>query len=287
MSLPFLVAANPSVFVSPSPGLSLTQISYLSRVLVTPVASLTELQPVLKKHFGLLDIYADVTSFADIDDVVAALQAGVRKALVTPAQLQELNGIGGDRFIARITQAEDIASVAEWTATGSPADNREAVSFLAPGSLEADIKPSETSDVFIVKDSVDDALEHGNTSATTPVLPSTALSIDDKLVALLTSRATADATTSLYATTVMDERDTCLGLVYSSSTSILESLRTGTGVYQSRKRGLWYKGASSGDVQELVRLGWDCDADCLAFVVRQKGRGKLSLHRSSIFLIST
>jgi phosphoribosyl-AMP cyclohydrolase len=48
------------------------------------------------------------------------------------------------------------------------------------------------------------------------------------------------------------------------------------GVYQSRKRGLWYKGATSGDTQELVKFCFDCDQDCLKFVVKQKGRGKIS-----------
>ena len=50
-------------------------------------------------------------------------------------------------------------------------------------------------------------------------------------------------------------------------------------MYQSRKRGLWYKGASSGDTQELVRVGLDCDNDCLVFVVRQKGRGQSTIIR--------
>jgi phosphoribosyl-ATP pyrophosphohydrolase/phosphoribosyl-AMP cyclohydrolase/histidinol dehydrogenase len=60
--------------------------------------------------------------------------------------------------------------------------------------------------------------------------------------------------------------------VYSSEESVGEALRTQTGVYQSRKRGLWYKGATSGDTQELVRIALDCDNDALKFVVRQKGR---------------
>jgi phosphoribosyl-ATP pyrophosphohydrolase / phosphoribosyl-AMP cyclohydrolase / histidinol dehydrogenase len=85
--------------------------------------------------------------------------------------------------------------------------------------------------------------------------------------------AVPDQHTGLYATSVTDERGVSLGLVWSSDESMAEALRTGTGVYQSRKRGLWYKGQSSGDVQELVRVGWDCDGDCLCFVVKQKGRG--------------
>jgi phosphoribosyl-ATP pyrophosphohydrolase/phosphoribosyl-AMP cyclohydrolase/histidinol dehydrogenase len=82
---------------------------------------------------------------------------------------------------------------------------------------------------------------------------------------------------------VTDERGIALGLVYSSEKSVSESLRTGSGVYQSRKRGLWYKGESSGDVQELVRVGLDCDSDCLQFVVRQKGRGFCHLATATCF----
>ena len=47
----------------------------------------------------------------------------------------------------------------------------------------------------------------------------------------------------------------------------------GTGVYQSRSRGLWVKGETSGAVQELLRIDLDCDRDSPRFVVRQSGPG--------------
>lgn len=84
----------------------------------------------------------------------------------------------------------------------------------------------------------------------------------------------SDRPDKLLPTVVTDESGVALGLVYSSQESLAETLKTGTGVYQSRKRGLWYKGATSGDTQELVRIALDCDQDCLKFVVRQKGNGK-------------
>lgn len=86
---------------------------------------------------------------------------------------------------------------------------------------------------------------------------------------------TSDRTDHLVSTLVVDERGVALGLVYSSVESVKESLRTGRGVYQSRKRGLWYKGATSGATQELIKIDADCDQDCLRFVVRQKGVGEL------------
>ena len=42
-------------------------------------------------------------------------------------------------------------------------------------------------------------------------------------------------------------------------------------MYQSRSRGLWVKGESSGATQDLLRVKYDCDRDTLCFVVRQHG----------------
>lgn len=77
----------------------------------------------------------------------------------------------------------------------------------------------------------------------------------------------------LWPTVVTDERGVALGLVWSSAESVREAVRTGRGVYHSRKRGLWAKGETSGAVQALVRVELDCDRDALRFVVRQRGRG--------------
>jgi phosphoribosyl-AMP cyclohydrolase / phosphoribosyl-ATP pyrophosphohydrolase len=77
----------------------------------------------------------------------------------------------------------------------------------------------------------------------------------------------------LYPTVVVDERGVCLGLVYSSQHSIREAVRRRMGIYQSRSRGLWVKGETSGAVQELLRVDLDCDRDSPRFVVRQHGPG--------------
>jgi phosphoribosyl-ATP pyrophosphohydrolase/phosphoribosyl-AMP cyclohydrolase len=82
-----------------------------------------------------------------------------------------------------------------------------------------------------------------------------------------------DRPDGLFPTVVVDERGSCLGLVYSSRESIREAVRRRMGVYQSRSRGLWVKGESSGHTQELVRIELDCDRDSPRFVVRQAGAG--------------
>jgi phosphoribosyl-ATP pyrophosphohydrolase len=83
----------------------------------------------------------------------------------------------------------------------------------------------------------------------------------------------SDRADGLWPTVIVDELGEALGLAYSSAESVREAVGTRRGVYHSRARGLWVKGESSGDVQELLRVDLDCDRDTLRFVVRQRGRG--------------
>lgn len=82
-----------------------------------------------------------------------------------------------------------------------------------------------------------------------------------------------DRPDGLFPTVVCDEHGHALGLAYSSRESIREACRTLRGVYHSRTRGLWTKGATSGHTQELLGIGLDCDRDALRFTVRQSGPG--------------
>jgi phosphoribosyl-ATP pyrophosphohydrolase/phosphoribosyl-AMP cyclohydrolase len=81
----------------------------------------------------------------------------------------------------------------------------------------------------------------------------------------------SDRPDGLWPTVVTDERGVALGLVYSSSESLRQAIATRRGVYQSRSRGIWVKGETSGSTQELLRVSADCDADALRFTVRQSG----------------
>ncbi len=85
---------------------------------------------------------------------------------------------------------------------------------------------------------------------------------------------TSDRTDGLWPTVVCDERGVAVGLVYSNLESVRRSIETGRGVYWSRSRGgLWEKGLTSGDTQEVISIAADCDRDALRFTVRQAGGG--------------
>ncbi len=79
----------------------------------------------------------------------------------------------------------------------------------------------------------------------------------------------SDRPDGLWATIVADEAGRTLGLAWSDEASLAAAIERRRGVYRSRRRGLWQKGATSGAVQELLAIDVDCDRDCLRFTVRQ------------------
>jgi phosphoribosyl-AMP cyclohydrolase / phosphoribosyl-ATP pyrophosphohydrolase len=105
------------------------------------------------------------------------------------------------------------------------------------------------------------------------------LDLGDAVAATLRS----DRPDGLWPTLVVDEGGVALGLVHSDRESLREALRTRRGVYRSRERGLWVKGATSGATQDLLRVDVDCDRDALRFTVRQHGAGFCHLARRSCF----
>jgi len=63
-----------------------------------------------------------------------------------------------------------------------------------------------------------------------------------------------------------------LMMAWMNADSIAETLETGRVCYWSRSRGqLWRKGETSGHLQSLVELRWDCDADTILLLVDQIG----------------
>lgn len=105
------------------------------------------------------------------------------------------------------------------------------------------------------------------------------LDFADALAAPLIS----DRPDGLFPTVVADESGRALGLAYSSHASLKEAINRQLATYQSRKRGIWVKGLTSGNTQELLHIALDCDRDAIRFTVRQTGSGFCHLPQWTCF----
>lgn len=75
-----------------------------------------------------------------------------------------------------------------------------------------------------------------------------------------------------------------LMLAYMNKDSIIETLRTGHATYFSRsRRELWEKGATSGNIQDVVSMYVDCDRDAIVIKVRQTGNACHTNNHSCFF----
>ena len=72
---------------------------------------------------------------------------------------------------------------------------------------------------------------------------------------------------------IQDYRDNAvLMLAYMNQESLQKTLETGeTWFYSRSKQALWHKGETSGHVQKIKYVYYDCDGDCLLFKVEQVG----------------
>jgi len=73
---------------------------------------------------------------------------------------------------------------------------------------------------------------------------------------------------------VIQEAETgaVLMLAYMNRESLARTLATGQTHFWSRSRNsLWHKGETSGNIQEVTGIRYDCDADALLVSVRQEG----------------
>lgn len=103
--------------------------------------------------------------------------------------------------------------------------------------------------------------------------------VADALAATLNS----DREDGLWPTVIADEHGGAIGFAYSNTESLSAALEERRGIYWSRRRGLWRKGESSGDTQELISVRLDCDRDALLFTVKQTGDGFCHLKNWSCF----
>ena len=284
---------------SPEGGLDLKTISYLDRVYtsVTPETVDTACR-FLQQHFNHFTAYLDVTALTDLKDIVLLLDNGAAKAFV---EMYQLKAIVEDRLVEDLSRL--VVALDHETCTGDPAiaaleikqDIKDIVGNLSVGVYVHDVHDWNLLDkmhelfgidgyptryVSLAYNTLDHylrAVKYGHI----PIVPAKLLTINPEKYPqlippelLITASIVSDRLDGLYPTVVTDEHGICLGLVYSNKESVTAALRTGSGVYWSRHRGLWYKGKESGDTQELVSIGMDCDADALRFVVRQKGNGE-------------
>lgn len=221
------------------------------------------------------NVHMDATGLSDPDDVVALLDSGVRTVFVTSESYSEYEQYGA-RVIPAVsslilsTATEHGLLVKDFDVSSSDVDKFiEVAQSKQIKSLY--VKPTPETDI-------EKFIEVAKKANAIPIIPSTRLTTDKNdssrllLSKLIASYWNSDRTDGLIPTVVTDDAGIALGLAYTSEESILEALRTQTGVYQSRKRGLWVKGLTSGDTQELLRIGLDCDNDTIKFVVNQKGR---------------
>jgi phosphoribosyl-ATP pyrophosphohydrolase/phosphoribosyl-AMP cyclohydrolase/histidinol dehydrogenase len=263
-----------------SNGLTRQQLAFLGCVhFVAKNDDIDRLLQFLQRHVSI-ETQVDVTDITSIEEIVAVLDAGARKVFVNPSQLPELQKYG-DRVLPAI-DAQDEKLSSQPAVGGLLIKAGEDVPACT--AILKRCQASKISPVFLAIDrsnNINDLVDVARVYNAIPIIPSVSLTVEQvpsankvSVPAFIDASWSSDRTDKLIPTVVTDERGIALGLVYSSKESLAESLKTGTGVYQSRKRGLWYKGATSGDVQELVKIALDCDQDCMKFVVRQKGRGK-------------
>lgn len=293
MSSSFLTSIDLASYTTPSRGLDPKALSFIGNVFAKlDQASIDDAFLYLQQTIGLFTTYLDVSSLSLIDDIVSLLDSGAAKVFVNRQQLDQLvsANIDQDRIVLILpgnTKQEVIEAISGTSVDVYSHQVRDVE------LVEAWLKEYGTDrpEVFVSFASPDikSVLRLSKLSAI-PIIPAGLLTInpkaDPELISvsrLLLSNATSDRSDGLFTTLVTDERGVALGLVYSSEESVAESLRTGRGVYQSRKRGLWYKGESSGDIQELVGIALDCDHDCLRYVVKQKGRGFCHLATATCF----
>jgi len=274
LPLPFLPAVDLAKSSTDTiQGLTSIQLSYLGCVyLVATDENIEVLFQFLQKNVSI-EAHVDVTAIGSSEDIVTILDAGARKIFVNASQRESLKTYG-DRVVSAYEKGTSAY------ASGVVFESGE--DFSCCRAVLEELKASKTSPVFLTSTTSD--LESFASLASefsaVPIIPSTKLTVGKpekgqvSVPALIGGSWVSDRADKLVPTVVTDERGISLGLVYSSQESLAETLKTGTGVYQSRKRGLWYKGATSGDTQELLRVSLDCDQDCLKFVVRQNGRGE-------------
>ncbi|MDD3083726.1 MAG: phosphoribosyl-ATP diphosphatase [Candidatus ainarchaeum sp.] len=74
--------------------------------------------------------------------------------------------------------------------------------------------------------------------------------------------------------TIIQENNKIISLVYSNKESLEKTIKTKkVWLYSRSKKGVFMKGATSGNEQEIIEIKKDCDNDSLLFKIKQKENG--------------
>ncbi|KAL7791358.1 histidinol dehydrogenase domain-containing protein [Trichoderma ceciliae] len=276
LPLPFLVSVAIPPGLAKLDGLNREEVSILaSPFLEATPKILDKLSRFFRRHSSEFHAHVDATILDSADHVFALLDGGARKVFVAPESLPQFAELGGR--VLPVVSKLDLAAASEHGLLIKDFDPK--ASNVEQFAQDARAKKLPVLYLKPVPEAaLDQFIEIAQKCNAIPILPSTRLTTDKSdsgrllLSKVIATYWRSDRVDGLIPTVVTDVHGIALGLAYTSEDSILEALRTHSGVYQSRKRGLWVKGATSGDTQELVRVALDCDNDTLKFVVNQKGR---------------
>ncbi|KAL8722160.1 MAG: hypothetical protein Q9225_001304 [Loekoesia sp. 1 TL-2023] len=311
MTEQFLISVdldNPDA--SPQGDLHLKTISYLGQAFINVLPSQFDAAvQFLKNHFGDVQICFDATALSNTLDLIKLLDNGAARVFVTHQQLKDIVREDLLEDLSRLVlsidpsfcekdpaitvkdvqaQLQDIVGGAAVAIHVPKVHDWELLDMMHEYEKQPEGYPRRY--VTLSPNTREDyvkAAKGGHIS----IIPASALTVEmerypDLIPAgfLITTMLQTDRADGLYTTVVNDDHGVCLGLVYSSEESIHAALKSGAGVYHSRSRkGLWVKGATSGDIQELISIGLDCDGDALRFTVRQKGTGFCHLQTATCF----
>jgi hypothetical protein len=242
-------------------------LSILGHVLMTvDSGNLNEALNFIPTHFHNFTFSVDVALLSSPDDIRSLLNAGASKVFATYEQLKALQPDVEDSRLVLVLDSEHqskdkIVDAISDTSVGLYMHKIKNLDFITSWLQEygsSDRPPVYAS--FGFQPTFQD-VQAVSKLAATPIVSAGLLTADPQkepsglpIADIMLAAVTSDRQDQLISTLVTDEAGVALGLVYSSPESVKESLKTGTGVYQSRKRGLWYKGATSGAVQELLRI---------------------------------
>ncbi|KAK3073990.1 trifunctional histidinol dehydrogenase [Teratosphaeriaceae sp. CCFEE 6253] len=290
---PFLAAIDITQYPSAAQILSTHELAYTGALFatVTP-GSIDAAIRLLKDSVGRLDLYLNVSTLESAQDIVDLLDAGAAKVFVASGQveaLRQVSNLDSSRVVYHPTVGADEAED-QLQGTGYGLYLQGVQDVDAVGSILQAMGKSRSA-VYVSKQDMTEAeATKLRVLDAVPIVPSRQLTVAEepasgaiRVASLLLAQTKSDRADGLFTTLVVDEQGVALGLVYSNEESVAESLRSGRGVYWSRKRGLWRKGDTSGDWQQLVRIDTDCDSDCLRFIVRQQGTGFCHLLTATCF----